>query len=391
MKKISNRPVLFVDRDGVIVQPCKIDTYEKIIYRPGVFNALSQICREGNFEIVMVSNQDGVDTPMFPHDSFYGPHNRIVQTLEGEGVRFDDFCIDLSLPEDNCPGRKPGTAMLEKYRSGDYDLQNSFMIGDRLNDMRLAKNMGIKGIWFASEDVFDDRDVAPELIPSEDEYDELKDLIALQTDNWLEIANFLVGTDNRLQRKVTVSRNTKETKIELSVNLDGSGKGEIHTGIEFFDHMLSQVLRHSNMDINLKAEGDLGVDEHHTVEDIAIVLGSAIREALGDKRGISRYGFNLLTMDEVLAQCALDFSGRPYLVWDVEFKREYVGTFPTEMFEHFFKSFSDAAQCNLNITVSDGNTHHMIEAVYKCFAKAIRQAIYRYPFSNELPSTKGML
>lgn len=391
MKKISNRPVLFVDRDGVIVQPCKIDTYEKIIYRPGVFNALSQICREGNFEIVMVSNQDGVDTPMFPHDSFYGPHNRIVQTLEGEGVRFDDFCIDLSLPEDNCPGRKPGTAMLEKYRSGDYDLQNSFMIGDRLNDMRLAKKMGIKGIWFASEDVFDDRDVAPELIPSEDEYDELKDLITLQTDNWLEIANFLVGTDNRLQRKVTVSRNTKETKIELSVNLDGSGKGEIHTGIEFFDHMLSQVLRHSNMDINLKAEGDLGVDEHHTVEDIAIVLGSAIREALGDKRGISRYGFNLLTMDEVLAQCALDFSGRPYLVWDVEFKREYVGTFPTEMFEHFFKSFSDAAQCNLNITVSDGNTHHMIEAVYKCFAKAIRQAIYRYPFSNELPSTKGML
>jgi len=257
--------------------------------------------------------------------------------------------------------------------------------------MKLAHDMGIKGIWFTYKDIFERKDLASDLIPDKIEYENLKSIIALQSNNWLEVANFLVGTDNRLARTATVIRNTKETKIELSVNLDGSGKGNIETGIEFFDHMLAQVLRHSNMDINLKAQGDLGVDEHHTVEDIAIVLGTAIREALGDKRGISRYGFNLLTMDEVLAQCALDFSGRPYFVWDVEFKREYIGSFPTEMFEHFFKSFSDGAMCNLNISVSPGNSHHMIEAVYKCFAKAIRQAIYRYPFSNELPSTKGVL
>jgi imidazoleglycerol-phosphate dehydratase/histidinol-phosphatase len=391
MKKISNKPFLLIDRDGVIVNEMQVDTFEKIIYKPYVFNGLSQVCREGNFEVVLVSNQDGVGTPSFPFETFYGPHNRIINTLENEGIRFDDVCIDFSNPEDNCPGRKPKTGMLESYKNNGYDLQNSFMIGDRLTDMKLAKAMGIKGIWFTSKDIFEKKDLAVELIPSKEEYEELKDIIALQSNNWLEVANFLVGSDNRLPRTASFSRNTKETKIDLTVNLDGSGKGEIKTGIEFFDHMLEQVLRHSNIDIMLKAEGDLGVDEHHTVEDIAIVLGKAIGEALGDKRGISRYGFNLLTMDEVLAQCALDFSGRPYFVWDVDFKREYIGTFPTEMFEHFFKSFSDAAQCNLNISVSSGNSHHMIEAIYKCFAKAIRQAVYRYPFSNELPSTKGVL
>jgi imidazoleglycerol-phosphate dehydratase/histidinol-phosphatase len=391
MKKISNKPFLLIDRDGVVVNELQVDTFEKIIYKPGVFNGLFQICREGNFEVVLVSNQDGVGTPNFPFESFYGPHNRIIQTLEGEGVRFDNVCIDFSNPEDNCPGRKPKTGMLSEYKDNGYDLQNSFMIGDRLTDMRLAQSLGIKGIWFTYSDIFDKENLVPELIPSKEEYEELKDTIVLKSNNWLEISNFLVGKDNRLARTSTISRNTRETKIELSVNLDGSGKGDITTGIEFFDHMLEQVLRHSNIDIVLKAEGDLGVDEHHTVEDIAIVLGTAIREALGDKRGISRYGFNLLTMDEVLAQCALDFSGRPYFVWDVDFKREYIGSFPTEMFEHFFKSFSDAAQCNLNISVSQGNSHHMIEAIYKCFAKAIRQATYRYPFSNELPSTKGML
>lgn len=391
MKKISNKPFLLIDRDGVLVNAMQINTFEKIVYKPGVFNGLSQICREGNFEVVLLSNQDGVGTPHFPFKSFYGPHNRIIQTLEGEGIKFDDVCIDFSYPEDNCPGRKPNTGMLSQYKNNGYDLQNSFMIGDRLTDMRLANSMGIKGIWFTDSDIFNKKDIDPELIPSREEYEELKNTIVLQSDNWLEVSNFLVGKDNRLSRKSSISRNTKETKIELSVNLDGSGKGDITTGIDFFDHMLEQVLRHSNVDIKLKAEGDLCVDEHHTVEDIAIVLGNAIRKALGDKRGISRYGFNLLTMDEVLAQCAIDFSGRPYFVWDVEFQREYIGTFPTEMFEHFFKSFSDAAQCNLNITVSSGNSHHMIEAIYKCFAKSIRQAVYRYPFSNELPSTKGML
>ncbi len=391
MKKISNKPVLFIDRDGVIVFEQQVDSFEKIIYKPGVFNGLSQICREGNFEIVLVSNQDGVGTPSFPFDSFYKPHNRIIETLEGEGIKFDNTFIDFSLPCDNCPGRKPKTAMLEEYKNGGYDLQNSIMIGDRLSDMKLAKEMGVKGIWFTSKDIFDKKYVNGDLIPDKDEYESLKSTIVLQSDSWAEVANFLVGSDNRLDRCASVSRNTKETKIDLKLNLDGSGKGSIDTGIEFFDHMLSQVLRHSNMDIYLKAEGDLGVDEHHSVEDIAIVLGTAIREALGDKRGISRYGFNILTMDEVLSQCALDFSNRPYFVWDVDFKREYIGTFPTEMFEHFFKSFSDGAQCNLNISVSQGNSHHMIEAVYKSFAKAIRQAIYRYPFSNELPSTKGVL
>lgn len=391
MNKISNKPFLLVDRDGVIVKEMQIDSFEKIIYKPGVFNGLSQICREGNFEVVLVSNQDGVGTPVFPFESFYGPHNRIIETLEGEGIRFDDTLIDFSLPEDNCPGRKPKTGMLESYKNSGYDLQNSFMIGDRLSDMKLAKAMGIKGIWFTAKDIFDKKDLPEELIPNKKDFEDLKDIIALQTNNWLEVSNFLIGKDNRLPRTASIVRNTKETKIQLSVNLDGSGKGEIKTGMEFFDHMLEQVLRHSNVDILLKAEGDLSVDEHHTVEDIAIVLGTAIREALGDKRGISRYGFNLLTMDEVLAQCALDFSNRPYFIWDVDFKREYIGTFPTEMFEHFFKSFSDAAQCNLNISVSSGNSHHMIEAIYKCFAKAIRQAVYRYPFSNELPSTKGVL
>lgn len=391
MNKILNKPVLFIDRDGVIVFEQHVDTFEKIIYKPGVFNGLSQICREGNFEVVLVSNQDGVGTPHFPIDKFYGPHNRIIETLEGEGIRFDETLIDFSFPSDNCPGRKPGTAMLEKYKNGGYDLQNSFMIGDRLTDMKLAKAMGIKGIWFTYQDIFDRKNIDSDLIPDKDEYESLSETIALQSNNWLEIANFLVGADNRIARTATVVRNTKETKIELSVNLDGSGKGKIETGIEFFDHMLDQVLRHSNIDINLKAEGDLGVDEHHCVEDIAIVLGTAIREALADKRGISRYGFNLLPMDEVLAQCAIDFSARPYFVWDVDFKREYIGTFPTEMFQHFFKSFSDGAMCNLNICVSQGNSHHMIEAIYKCFAKAIRQAVYRYPFSNELPSTKGVL
>jgi imidazoleglycerol-phosphate dehydratase/histidinol-phosphatase len=308
MKKVSNKPFLLIDRDGVVVKEMQIDTFEKIVYKPGVFNGLSQICREGNFELVLVSNQDGVGTPSFPFESFYGPHNRIIQTLEGEGVCFDDVCIDFSNPEDNCPGRKPKTGMLGEYKNNGYDLQNSFMIGDRLSDMKLARFMGIKGIWFTYSDIFEKTNMVPELIPSIEEYEELKDTIALQSNNWLEIANFLIGKDNRLARTASISRNTKETKIELSVNLDGSGKGDITTGIEFFDHMMEQVLRHSNIDIELKAEGDLGVDEHHTVEDIAIVLGTAIRQALGDKRGISRYGFNLLTMDEVLAQCALDFS-----------------------------------------------------------------------------------
>lgn len=374
-----HKRVLFLDRDGIIVEEMQVDSLEKIRYIPGVFGALSRLRKDGSWYFAMVSNQDGVGTPSFPKEAFEIPHQRIMETLNGEGITFDAEHIDYSLPEDNCPGRKPKIGMLTEYMDGSYDLDHSVVIGDRLTDVQLAKNIGCKAIWFADESR------ATELV------DELKEVCILVSDNWATIASFLLDEHNLSPRTARLERKTKETEISLKLNLDGGSLGSIHTHIPFFDHMLEQVLRHSGCDLDLHAHGDLVVDEHHTVEDVGIALGGAFREALGDKRGINRYGAEILPMDEVLAQVALDFSGRPYLQWDVSFKREYIGTFPTEMVEHFFKSFSDSAGCNLSLKVSDGNAHHQCEALFKAFARAIKEAVHRNPYSMELPTTKGML
>jgi imidazoleglycerol-phosphate dehydratase/histidinol-phosphatase len=374
-----HKRVLFLDRDGVIVEEMQVDSLEKIHYIPGVFGALSRLRKDGSWYFAMVSNQDGVGTPSFPKEAFEIPHQRIMETLSGEGITFDAEHIDYSLPEDNCPGRKPKIGMLSEYMDGSYDLAHSVVIGDRLTDVQLAKNIGCKAIWFADESRADELG------------EDLKEVCILVSDNWASIASFLLDESHLSPRIARLERKTKETEISLKLNLDGGSLGSIHTHIPFFDHMLEQVLRHSGCDLDLHAHGDLVVDEHHSVEDVGIALGQAFREALGDKRGISRYGFELLPMDDVLAQVALDFSGRPYLQWDVSFKREYIGTFPTEMVEHFFKSFSDSAGCTLSLKVSEGNAHHQCEALFKAFARAIKQAVHRNPYSMELPTTKGML
>ena len=374
-----HKRVLFLDRDGIIVEEMQVDSLEKIRYIPGVFGALSRLRKDGSWYFAMVSNQDGVGTPSFPKEAFEIPHQRIMETLKGEGITFDAEHIDYSLPEDNCPGRKPKVGMLTEYMDGSYDLDHSVVIGDRLTDVQLAKNIGCKAIWFADESR------ATELV------DELKEVCILVSDNWATIASFLLDESNLSPRTARLERKTKETEISLKLNLDGGSLGSIHTHIPFFDHMLEQVLRHSGCDLDLHAHGDLVVDEHHTVEDVGIALGGAVREALGDKRGINRYGAEILPMDEVLAKVALGFFGRPYLQWEVSFKREYIGTFPTEMVEHFFKSFSDSAGCNLSLKVSDGNAHHQCEALFKAFARAIKEAVHRNPYSMELPTTKGML
>ncbi len=374
----NKKKALFVDRDGVIVIEDQIDSYERIIYMPHVFEALREICRKTDFELVMVSNQDGVGTPSFPYESFKGPADRIFNTLRGEDIVFDDVNIDYSLPEDNCPGRKPGTAMLEAYMDGSYDLSKSFMIGDRLTDMTLAENLGAKGIWYTESD--------------EDIPDEMKDIIILKSDNWLEIASFLTNGAVIQHRTSHIRRTTKETDIEISLDLDGTGDGHLHTGIGFFDHMLEQLVKHSRCDITGHIDGDLYIDEHHTVEDTAISLGKAFLEALGDKRGIERYGFDIVMMDDVAATVAIDFSGRDELIYDVEFTLDYVGSFPTELFFHFFRSFSSAAACNIYIsTTKGGNSHHTAEAIFKAFARAIRHGVKRIPGDNTVSSTKGVL
>ncbi len=374
-----HKRVLFLDRDGIIVEEMQVDSLEKIHYIPGVFGALSRLRKDGSWYFAMVSNQDGVGTPSFPKEAFEIPHQRIMETMNGEGITFDAEHIDYSLPEDNCPGRKPEIGMLAEYMDGSYDLEHSVVIGDRFTDVWLAKNIGCKAIWFADES------------RAEELSEDLKEVCILISDNWAVIASFLLDESHLSPRIARLERKTKETEISLKLNLDGGSLGSIHTHIPFFDHMLEQVLRHSGCDLDLHAHGDLVVDEHHSVEDVGIALGGAFREALGDKRGINRYGFEVLPMDEVLAQVALDFSGRPYLQWEVSFKREYIGTFPTEMVEHFFKSFSDSAGCNLSLKVSDGNAHHQCEALFKAFARAIKEAIHRNPYSMELPTTKGML
>ena len=374
-----HKKILFVDRDGVIVVEDQVDTFEKIRYIPGVFGGLKRLVDSNRFHIVLVSNQDGVGTPSFPLEDFEPVHDRIIETLRGEGIIFDEEHIDFSLPADDCPGRKPGTGMLSSYLDGSWNLEHSVVIGDRLTDVELAKNIGCKAVWLA---------------PQSDEAKlpgDLRDTCILVSDRWGEIASFLLDEPHLAPRTAEVTRTTRETTITLSLSLDGGGLGKIHTRIPFFDHMLDQIRRHSGCDLSLHADGDLMIDEHHTVEDVGIALGEAFRIALGEKRGINRYGFEVLTMDEVKAEVALDFSNRPAFVYDVPIAREYIGTFPTEMVEHFFKSFSDSARCNLHMKVSTGNAHHQVEGLFKAFARAVRQAIHRNPYSDELPSTKGVL
>ncbi len=362
------RKVLFIDRDGtLVVEPpidYQLDSLEKLEFYPGVFQWLSGIVRELDFELVMVTNQDGLGTNSFPEETFWPAHNKIIQAFKNEGIVFSEILIDKSFPEDNMPTRKPGTGLFSKYIHGEYDLANSYVIGDRSTDMELAGNLGCKGILIADEKIAD---------------------VSLITKKWEEIYKYLKA----IPRKATVIRQTNETCIEIEMNIDGSGKSTIATGIGFFDHMLEQIAKHGNIDLTINVKGDLDVDKHHTIEDVAITLGESFLQVLGAKKGIERYGF-LLPMDDCLAQVAIDFGGRPWLVWNTQFKREKIGEMPAEMFMHFFKSFSDAAKCNLNIKAEGDNEHHKIESIFKGFAKAIKMAVTKTN-NYSVPSTKGSL
>ena len=373
------KKVLFIDRDGTLVLEPKdyqLDNLSKLVFYPKVFNFLARIAKEMDYSLVMVTNQDGLGTESFPEDDFWPTHNFLINAFENEGIVFDEILIDKSFPSDNAPTRKPRTGLLSHYIKGGFDLENSYVIGDRLTDMELAKNLGAKGIFIAND----------EALGAEEVQEDLSNTIDFKTTDWERIYRFL----KLKARTVTRERKTHETSIALRLNLDGTGQSEISTGIAFFDHMLDQLARHGGMDIRLNVQGDLQVDEHHTIEDTAIVLGEAIAEALGDKLGIERYGF-CLPMDDCLAQVAIDFGGRNWLVWETKFKREMIGQMPTEMFMHFFKSFSDGAKANLNIKAEGTNEHHKIEAIFKAFAKAIKVAIQRDPDKMILPSTKGSL
>lgn len=374
------KKVLFIDRDGTLAlepEDYQLDALDKLVFYPEVFTYLGKIAREMEYELVMVTNQDGLGTSSFPEETFWPTHDFLLKTFENEGVVFTSVLIDKSFPADNAPTRKPRTGLLSEYLDASrYDLANSFVIGDRLTDMELAKNLKAQGLFIAND----------ESLGAEEAGEELEASIALKTTSWEEIYRYL----KLEQRIVHQKRSTHETDIDLTLNLDGSGKSSISTGIAFFDHMLDQIARHGNMDIELRVSGDLEVDEHHTIEDTAIVLGEAFASALGDKLGIERYGF-CLPMDDCLAQVAIDFGGRNWLVWEAEFKREMIGQMPTEMFLHFFKSFSDGAKANLNIKAEGTNEHHKIEAIFKAFAKAIKVAVKRDPNKMILPSTKGSL
>ena len=369
------KKALFIDRDGtLVIEPpidYQLDSLDKLEFYPKVFRNLYFIRNNLDFEFVMVTNQDALGTASFPEDTFWPAHNKMLKTLEGEGIVFDDILIDKSFPEDNAPTRKPRTGMLGKYMTGDYDLERSFVIGDRQTDVELAKNLGCKAIFMQDEFVLSD---------------ELNDICVLQTTDWDVISEFLFAGE----RKAEVKRTTKETDIYVALNLDGKGHCQISTGLSFFDHMLEQIGKHSGMDLTIQVKGDLHVDEHHTIEDTAIALGEAIYKALGDKRGIERYGYSL-PMDDCLCSVALDFGGRAWLVWDAEFHREKVGDMPTEMFLHFFKSLSDSAKMNLNIKAEGANEHHKIEGIFKALARALKMAKKRDIFNYELPSTKGVI
>ncbi|WP_126971619.1 bifunctional histidinol-phosphatase/imidazoleglycerol-phosphate dehydratase HisB [Gynurincola endophyticus] len=376
--------VLFIDRDGTLINEAppsyQLDDFAKLTFYPQVFEYMGRIARELDYELVMVTNQDGLGTSSFPEDTFWPVHNFVMKSLEGEGIYFNDVCIDRSFPEDKAPTRKPGTGMLTQYLDQEkYDLENSFVIGDRITDVQLAKNLGAKAIWMNNDTTLGAGEVS-------DDLKELENTIALISTEWSDIYKFLkLGL-----RKVIHERNTNETQIKIELNVDGSGRSAIVTGLGFFDHMLDQIARHGKMDLTIRSNGDLHIDEHHTIEDTGIALGEAFAKALADKRGMERYGF-ALPMDEADAMVTIDFGGRNWIVWNAHFSREYVGDMPTEMFFHFFKSFSDAAKCNLNITCKGDNEHHKIEAVFKAFAKAIKMAVKRDPLSNYLPSTKGVL
>lgn len=365
--KNALKKVLFIDRDGTLIlepQPSQqVDSLEKLEFYPTVFSGLSRIASELDYELVMVTNQDGLGTDSFPEETFWPSHNKMLSAFEKEGIRFSEILIDRSFEADGKDTRKPGTGMLLKYRFGDYDLENSYVIGDRLTDVKLAENLGCRSIFIGTDATDAD----------------------FSTESWLDIYKYL----KQKPRTASVKRKTNETDISIKLNLDGSGKSHISTGLGFFDHMLDQLARHGNLDLEIRVEGDLEIDEHHTIEDTGIALGEAVLQAIGTKKGISRYGF-LLPMDDCLAQVALDFGGRSWLVWNAGFKREKIGEMPTEMFFHFFKSFCDSAKANLNISASGENEHHKIESIFKAVAKSVKMAVSKDGNSG-IPSTKGVL
>jgi imidazoleglycerol-phosphate dehydratase/histidinol-phosphatase len=376
--------ILFIDRDGTLIKEAppsyQIDSFEKLVFYPGVFEYMGRIAREFDYELLMVTNQDGLGTGGFPEETFWPVQNFAMQTLAGEGIVFSDVYIDKTFPQEKAPTRKPGTGMLTKYiNNPEYDLANSFVIGDRITDVQLAKNLGCKAIWLNNDPSLGGAEIS-------DSRALLADSIALETPDWSAIYSFFkLGL-----RHVVHERNTSETRIHIDLLVDGSGKASVATGLGFFDHMLDQIARHGKMDLAVRVDGDLHIDEHHTIEDTGIALGEAFAKALADKRGMERYGF-ALPMDEADAKVLIDFGGRNWIVWNASFSRERIGEMPTEMFFHFFKSFSDGARCNLNIECKGENEHHKIEAIFKAFAKAIRMAVKRDPLSNYLPSTKGVL
>lgn len=369
------RKILFIDRDGTIIKEPEdeqIDSLEKLEFVPGVFRALYQLIKQFDYELVMVTNQDGLGTEVYPQESFDLVQDKLIRTLKGESIKFSKILIDKSFPEENSPNRKPEIGLVKNYLNDDLDYENSFVIGDRETDLQLAENIGVKGILLSK-----DASSKFELI-NQQNFFTCKD--------WNAITQIIQSN----YRSSTVIRDTSETKIEINLSLNGSGKSEISTGLKFFDHMLEQLGKHSCIDLSIQVNGDLDVDEHHTIEDTALALGEAFKKALGNKKGIERYGFTL-PMDDCLAQIAIDFGGRPWFVWDAEFKREKIGDMPTEMFYHFFKSFSDSSQCNLNIKAEGKNEHHKIESIFKALAKAIKIAIKQDVQSNQVPSTKGIL
>ncbi len=376
--------LLFLDRDGTLIlepENYQVDSVDKLDFYPGIFRWLGRIVRELDYQLVMITNQDGLGTAEFPEDTFWPTHHAMVRALAAEGIEFKEELIDRTYARDNEPTRKPNTGLVEKYMADDtFDLAGSYVVGDRLTDMQLARNMGAKGFWLANDPELGNEEL------SREQLDELKDTIALRTTDWEDIYHHL-----RLEtRTATVRRTTKETDIAIELDLDGTGQTDIDTGLGFFDHMLDQLGRHSGCDLTVKVQGDLDIDEHHTIEDTAIALGEAFARALGDKLGIERYGW-YLPMDDALASVGIDFGGRPWLVWDCDYRREKIGDMPTEMFFHFFKSFTDGARCNLNIKVEGDNEHHKIEATFKAFAKSIKMAKRRDVDNMRLPSTKGVL
>jgi len=379
------RKLLFIDRDGTLIMETadeQIDSFDKLEFYPGALQYLPRIARELDYELVMVTNQDGLGTPSYPENTFWPIQNFILQTFKNEGVQFSNICVDRTFPSEHAPTRKPGTGMLTEYFDADkYDLKGSYTIGDRKNDVLLGYNMGCKAIWLNNHSHLGGAEFTGGA-----EKEIIEATVALETTDWKKIYEFLkLG-----ERVVEHRRSTKETDIYIKINLDGKGEAKVSTGLHFFDHMLDQIARHGNIDLEVIANGDLHIDEHHTIEDTGIALGEALALALGNKMGIERYGF-CLPMDDCLAQVAIDFGGRNWIVWDAFFKREKIGEMPTEMFFHFFKSFSDAAKCNLNIKAEGENEHHKIEAIFKAFAKAIKMAVKRDAEKMVLPSTKGVL